>query len=139
MRSADRVKPVEKRRAGKRAAHTERGCNADGHEYWYRIAVGIQNQVAVGVNQKQRHAVLICLLYEFVDDNPVFIEHLPVVVEQEFAVTLVVVRFVRGRPVRKIELRGGELEIAWADKNASIWMTGPAARVFTGEWPLEDA
>jgi diaminopimelate epimerase len=38
-----------------------------------------------------------------------------------------------------IELRGGELQIAWADGNSSIWMTGPAATVFTGEWPLESA
>jgi diaminopimelate epimerase len=37
-----------------------------------------------------------------------------------------------------IELRGGELRIAWADKTSSVWMTGPAATVFTGEWPLED-
>ena len=38
-----------------------------------------------------------------------------------------------------IELRGGELTIAWADKNSSIWMTGPAARVFEGHWPMENA
>jgi len=37
-----------------------------------------------------------------------------------------------------IELRGGELQIAWANANSSIWMTGPAETVFTGEWPLED-
>lgn len=37
-----------------------------------------------------------------------------------------------------IELRGGELRIEWADAKSSIWMTGPAATVFTGEWPLED-
>jgi diaminopimelate epimerase len=37
-----------------------------------------------------------------------------------------------------IELRGGELELAWADKNSSIWMTGPAMFVFTGEWPLKE-
>lgn len=38
----------------------------------------------------------------------------------------------------EIELRGGTLQIAWADKNSSVWMTGPAATVFTGEWPVED-
>ena len=38
----------------------------------------------------------------------------------------------------EIELRGGVLQIAWADKNSSVWMTGPAATVFTGEWPVED-
>jgi diaminopimelate epimerase len=36
-----------------------------------------------------------------------------------------------------IELRGGELAISWADKNASVFMTGPAATVFTGVWPTE--
>ncbi len=41
-------------------------------------------------------------------------------------------------PEVTIELRGGELEIAWADKNSSIWMTGPATTVFKGLWPLED-
>jgi diaminopimelate epimerase len=38
-----------------------------------------------------------------------------------------------------IELRGGELELAWLDKNSSIWMTGPAMKVFTGQWPIEEA
>jgi diaminopimelate epimerase len=38
----------------------------------------------------------------------------------------------------EIELRGGTLQIAWADNNSSVWMTGPAATVFTGEWPIED-
>ena len=37
-----------------------------------------------------------------------------------------------------IELRGGELQIAWADKNAPVFMTGPAATVFTGLWPISD-
>jgi diaminopimelate epimerase len=37
-----------------------------------------------------------------------------------------------------IELRGGELQIAWADKNSSVWMTGPAATVFEGVWPVAD-
>ncbi len=37
-----------------------------------------------------------------------------------------------------IELRGGELEIAWADKNSSIWMTGPATTVFDGVWAVDD-
>lgn len=39
----------------------------------------------------------------------------------------------------QIELRGGELTIAWADKNSSIFMTGPAATVYTGLWPLAGA
>lgn len=37
-----------------------------------------------------------------------------------------------------IELRGGELQIQWADAASPVWMTGPAATVFTGEWPLAD-
>jgi len=38
----------------------------------------------------------------------------------------------------KIELRGGELQIAWADKNSPVWMTGPATTVFEGVWPVAD-
>ena len=38
-----------------------------------------------------------------------------------------------------IELRGGELQIVWANNNDSIWMTGPAATVFTGQWPIEES
>lgn len=37
-----------------------------------------------------------------------------------------------------IELRGGELRIAWADRTSHVFMTGPAATVFTGVWPLDD-
>ncbi len=37
-----------------------------------------------------------------------------------------------------IELRGGELQIAWADEISSVWMTGPAASVFEGVWRVED-
>jgi diaminopimelate epimerase len=32
-------------------------------------------------------------------------------------------------------LPGGDLELSWPDDNASIFMTGPAAEVFSGEWP----
>lgn len=46
-------------------------------------------------------------------------------------------RGVVDREVR-IELRGGELTIAWADKIASVFMTGPAATVYTGLWPLDN-
>ncbi len=44
-----------------------------------------------------------------------------------------------GRTARAvtIELRGGELEIAWPDDAASVVMTGPAAEVFRGQIPLE--
>jgi len=44
-------------------------------------------------------------------------------------------RGVVDREVR-IELRGGDLTIAWADKFASVFMTGPAATVYKGLWPL---
>ncbi len=37
-----------------------------------------------------------------------------------------------------IELRGGELRVEWADKTSPIFMTGPAASVYTGLWPLEE-
>lgn len=37
-----------------------------------------------------------------------------------------------------IELRGGELQIEWADPHSSVWMTGPAVTVFTGEWLMQD-
>lgn len=37
-----------------------------------------------------------------------------------------------------VSLRGGDLEIAWPADDASIFMTGPAAEVFTGIFPLED-
>jgi diaminopimelate epimerase len=36
----------------------------------------------------------------------------------------------------RIELRGGELEIAWASEEAPVLMTGPAAEVFTGRIPI---
>jgi len=35
-----------------------------------------------------------------------------------------------------IELRGGELEIGWKGGDAPVIMTGPAAEVFTGEYPM---
>jgi diaminopimelate epimerase len=35
-----------------------------------------------------------------------------------------------------IELRGGELEIDWKGGDAPVIMTGPAAEVFTGEYPI---
>ncbi len=36
----------------------------------------------------------------------------------------------------RIELRGGDLEIEWASDDAHIFMTGPAAEVFSGQIPL---
>ena len=33
-----------------------------------------------------------------------------------------------------VALPGGELEISWAGAGATLWMTGPAAFVFEGEW-----
>jgi diaminopimelate epimerase len=37
----------------------------------------------------------------------------------------------------RVELRGGELEIAWAGGDASVFMTGPAVTVFTGRVEVE--
>ena len=51
-----------------------------------------------------------------------------------------VVSMLRGvidREVR-VELRGGDLTIAWKDDEAPVFMTGPAAEVFTGRIPVED-
>ena len=36
-------------------------------------------------------------------------------------------------PVR-VQVRGGELVIAWDGGGGPVWMTGPAATVFEGEW-----
>ncbi len=38
-----------------------------------------------------------------------------------------------------IELRGGELTISWADRSASVFMTGPAATVYKGYWPIDSS
>jgi len=38
----------------------------------------------------------------------------------------------------RIELRGGELEISWKGDGAPVIMTGPAAEVFTGEFPIRE-
>ncbi len=37
-----------------------------------------------------------------------------------------------------IELRGGELEISWRGGGASVFMTGPAVEVFTGDFPIRE-
>lgn len=52
-----------------------------------------------------------------------------------------VVSMLRGVIDREVvvELRGGELEIAWADENSPVLMTGPAQYVFAGTIPLEEA
>ena len=35
-----------------------------------------------------------------------------------------------------IALRGGELEIEWASDDDPVFMTGPAAEVYSGRFPL---
>jgi diaminopimelate epimerase len=42
-----------------------------------------------------------------------------------------------GRTDRKLlaHLPGGDLLLEWPDDGASVYMTGPATEVFTGEWP----
>jgi diaminopimelate epimerase len=37
-----------------------------------------------------------------------------------------------------VVLRGGTLRIEWADDDAPVFMTGPAAEVYTGRFPLEE-
>ncbi|MEO7050331.1 MAG: diaminopimelate epimerase [Rhodanobacter sp.] len=36
----------------------------------------------------------------------------------------------------RVDLPGGSLTIDWAGPGHALWMTGPAAFVFEGEWPL---
>ena len=38
----------------------------------------------------------------------------------------------------RVELRGGDLDISWAGGSASVFMTGPAATVFTGTIEVEE-
>jgi len=42
-----------------------------------------------------------------------------------------------GRTERKLlaHLPGGDLELSWPDDHSSVFMTGPAEEVFSGEWP----
>jgi diaminopimelate epimerase len=42
-----------------------------------------------------------------------------------------------GRTARKltVHLIGGDLQLEWSDKDNHVYMTGPAAEVFTGDWP----
>ena len=49
-----------------------------------------------------------------------------------------VVSMLRGTVDRevRVELRGGDLEISWPRDDGPVWMTGPAAEVFTGRFPL---
>jgi diaminopimelate epimerase len=46
---------------------------------------------------------------------------------------------VTARSERRIlaHLPGGDLELDWPDRHASVFMTGPATEVFSGEWPAE--
>ncbi len=41
----------------------------------------------------------------------------------------------RTGPTILAHLPGGDLELAWAGDGRSVFMTGPAVEVFTGEWP----
>ena len=42
-----------------------------------------------------------------------------------------------GRTTRRIvnHLRGGDLELHWSEADNHVYMTGPAAEVFSGDWP----
>ncbi|MBI1832752.1 MAG: diaminopimelate epimerase, partial [Planctomycetes bacterium] len=41
-----------------------------------------------------------------------------------------------GRAARKVtvHLRGGDLQLHWAESDNHVYMTGPAVEVFSGEW-----
>jgi diaminopimelate epimerase len=39
----------------------------------------------------------------------------------------------------QVDLPGGTLQIDWAGPGQSLWMTGPAAFAFEGEWPIPAA
>jgi len=56
------------------------------------------------------------------------------------ACAVAVVSMLRGVVDRRvtIELRGGELDIAWERDDAHVLMTGPAAEVFRGSFPLTE-
>ncbi len=54
------------------------------------------------------------------------------------ACAVAVVSMLRGVVDRRvtIALRGGDLAIEWPDDGAHVMMTGPAAEVFSGRWPI---
>jgi len=56
------------------------------------------------------------------------------------ACAVAVVSMLRGVVDRQVqvELRGGVLEIAWERDDAHVMMTGPAAEVFTGRFPIAE-
>lgn len=56
------------------------------------------------------------------------------------ACAVAVVSILRGVVDRalRVQLRGGELEIRWPDDAASVEMTGPAAEVYSGHYPLPE-
>jgi len=56
------------------------------------------------------------------------------------ACAVAVVSILRGVVDRAVcvQLRGGELEIRWPDDTASVEMTGPAAEVYQGHYPLPE-
>jgi diaminopimelate epimerase len=56
------------------------------------------------------------------------------------ACAVAVVSMLRGAVDRRVSvlLRGGELTIDWADDTAPVLMTGPAAEVFRGTYPIPE-
>jgi diaminopimelate epimerase len=54
------------------------------------------------------------------------------------ACAVAVATMLRGACERRVEiaLRGGTLLLEWADDSAHVFMTGPAAEVYTGRFPL---
>jgi diaminopimelate epimerase len=56
------------------------------------------------------------------------------------ACAVAVVSMLRGVADRRVrvELRGGELEIGWENDAAHVFMTGPAAEVYRGRFPIAE-
>lgn len=53
------------------------------------------------------------------------------------ACAVLVATALQGKSARQatIHLAGGDLQIEWREEDNHVYMTGPAVRVFTGEWP----
>lgn len=53
------------------------------------------------------------------------------------ACAVLVAAALQGKSTRQatIHLAGGDLQIEWRETDNRVYMTGPAERVFTGEWP----
>ena len=44
----------------------------------------------------------------------------------------------RGQRAVDVQLLGGKLQIEWRESDGHVYMTGPAAEVFSGRFPIEE-